>query len=249
METQDNNRLAAVEAILMETAQQIKDSRTVFEQQIKDSRTAFEQEMKDSRTAFEQEMKQRQATSDVEMQKIRDAFAEQIKQSHATFEQEMRQSREEFDRKSDALNVQIKEVNQHIGGVSKSHGLFAEEYFFNSFDKGKQTFFGETFDAIRKNMTGPETDDEYDIVMLNGHAVGIVEVKFKARDNDISKVLKKVNSFRINFPKYNNHRIYLGYATLAFDKNTEQECVDQGIAIIKQVGDTVVINDEHLKVF
>ena len=144
---------------------------------------------------------------------------------------------------------QIKEVNQQIGGISKSNGLFAEEYFFNSFENGKQNFFGEKFDTIRKNLKGPATDDEFDVVMLNGHSVGIVEVKYKARDNDISKVLKKAVTFRENFPYYANHRVYLGYATLTFDNNIEQECIKNGVAVIKQVGDSVVINDKHLKVF
>ena len=237
MESKDNNRLAAVEAILAETAKQIKHSQAVAEMDM--------QKIRETQAETDRLIRHSQAVAEMEMQKIRESQAETdrlIRQSQATFEQEMRLSREEFDRKSDALNKQI-------GGISNSNGLFAEEYFFNSFENGKQTFFGETFDAIKKNLKGTETDDEFDVVMLNGHAVGIVEVKYKARENDIPKVLQKVNNFRLNFPKYNNHRVYLGYATLAFDKNIEQECINQGIAIIKQIGDTVVINDEHLKVF
>ena len=76
-----------------------------------------------------------------------------------------------------------------------------------------------------------------------------VEVKYKARDNDISKVLNKAVTFRENFPYYANHQVYLGYASLAFDNHIEKECIKNGIAIIKQVGDSVVINDEHLKAF
>ena len=44
-------------------------------------------------------------------------------------------------------------------------------------------------------------------------------------------------------------RFYLGLAALTFEDHVEQNCIDQGIAVIKQVGDTVVINDEHLKVY
>ena len=227
MESTDNNRLAAIEAILERSA--IDAERRNAE---------FAEQMKQSQAEFAEQMKQSQVAADVEMQKIRAEFADQMKQSQV-----------EFDRKSDALNKQIKEVNQQIGGVSKSNGLFAEEYFFNSFDNGKQTFFGERFDVIKKNLKGTATDDEFDVVMLNGHSVSIVEVKYKARGNDISKVLNKAVTFRENFPYYANHRVYLGYATLAFDKDIEQECINQGIAIIKQVGDTVVINDKHLKVF
>ena len=86
-------------------------------------------------------------------------------------------------------------------------------------------------------------------MLINGKYIGIIEVKFKAHENDLPKVLKKAETFRENFPKYQNHKIYLGLATMAFYTKLEEECIKQGIAIIKQVGDTVVINDEHLKVF
>ena len=36
---------------------------------------------------------------------------------------------------------------------------------------------------------------------------------------------------------------------MSFYPKLEEECIKQGIAIIKQIGDPVVIDDEHLKVF
>jgi hypothetical protein len=36
---------------------------------------------------------------------------------------------------------------------------------------------------------------------------------------------------------------------MSFYPELEQKCIDLGIAVIKQVGETVVINDKHLKVF
>ena len=144
---------------------------------------------------------------------------------------------------------QIRETNRQLGGMANNQGCFAEEYFFNSFEKGKKNFFGEKFDDIRKNLKGMKTDDEFDIVMLNGQSVGIVEIKYKGHENDVPRVLKKANAFRTNFTEYKNHAIYLGLATMAFYPELEQVCKDNGIAIIKQAGDTVVINDEHLKAF
>jgi hypothetical protein len=144
---------------------------------------------------------------------------------------------------------QMKETDRRIGAWSNNHGSFAEEYFFNSFDRGKRNFFGEKFDKIRKQVPGIETDDEYDILMINGKSIAIVEVKYKAHENDIPKVLKKVKTFRVNFPNYAKHQVYLGLASMAFYPKLEEECIREGIAVIKQVGDTVVITDEHLKVF
>jgi len=50
-------------------------------------------------------------------------------------------------------------------------------------------------------------------------------------------------------PHYKDFRIYLGLASMSFYPELEEECIEKGIAIIKQVGDTVVINDENLKVY
>jgi hypothetical protein len=38
-------------------------------------------------------------------------------------------------------------------------------------------------------------------------------------------------------------------ASLSFYPELEQECIAEGIAVIKQVGDKVIINDSGLKVF
>ena len=233
----ENNRLAAIEAVLAEVAEQLKRSQTAAEQRSAE----FALELRKSQEAA----KQRSAEFEKELKESEAA----AKQRSAEFAQKLNESQETFDRKNDALTKQLKEVGQQIGGISKSNGLFAEEYFFNSFNQGKQSFFGEKFDAIKKNLKGTVTDDEFDVVMLNGHTVGIVEVKYRARENDINKVLRKAVTFRENFPYYVNHRVYLGYATLSFDDNIEQVCIENGIAVIKQVGETVVIYDEHLRVF
>ena len=143
----------------------------------------------------------------------------------------------------------VREMSKRLGGMGQSHGSFAEEYFFNSFERDEKCFFGEKFDMVKKNMTGWETNDEFDIVFLNGHAVAIVEVKYKAHENDLPEIIKKVDSFRLNFPQSKNLKIYLGLASMAFYPELEKACTDNGIAIIKQAGDTVVINDKNIKVF
>jgi hypothetical protein len=155
----------------------------------------------------------------------------------------------ETDRQMKETDRKMREVFGQMGSWSNNHGEFAEEYFFNSFRKGRQNFFGEEFNEIKKNLKGIESNDEFDIVMLNGKSAGIVEVKFKAHLNDLPKLKLKANMFRLNFPKYHNHKIYLGLASMAFYPLLEQECINEGIAVVKQVGDTVVINDAHLKAY
>jgi hypothetical protein len=79
----------------------------------------------------------------------------------------------------------------------------------------------------------------------------IIEVKYKGKLKHIPKVIRKANSFRINYPKYTNHKIYLAFAALSFEEkdDVERRINKRGIAIVKQEGNAVVIIDDKLKAF
>ena len=159
----------------------------------------------------------------------------------------------ETNRQMTETDRQISRLEKQIGGVTNSHGQFAEEYFVNSLRQGKKTLLGEKFDKLIKAAVVEDDKNkvkaEFDIILVNGKSVAIIEVKFRARDKDMDKVLKKVKPFRAKFPEYQKHKLYLGLASMVFDENIENKCKENGIAIIKQVGDTVVIHDENLKTF
>ena len=157
----------------------------------------------------------------------------------------------ETDRRIEENDRRMKELQKTVGGIANNQGAFAEEYFSNSFERGEKNFFGESFDDVKKNLKNfrKGITDEFDIVMYNHAAVAIIEVKYKADPKDLNQVLKKAKTFRIFWPKYKDFKIYLGLASLCFNTELEKKCIEEGIAVIKQVGDKVVINDEHLKVF
>jgi hypothetical protein len=181
---------------------------------------------------------------------LTEKFAELAKSQAETDRQ--RQENERFlTEKQAETDRLIKDLAKQVGGVSSSNGLFAEDYFFNSFEKGQTNFFGEKFDEISKNLKNKRNGltDEYDIVMFNHGSVAIIEAKYKAHENDVPAMLNKVNTFRILFPDYKDFKIYLGLASMSFYSELEDECKKQGIAIIKQVGDKIVICDENLKAF
>lgn len=147
--------------------------------------------------------------------------------------------------------INMDRMNKRIESWGYNHGKFAEEYFYNSFEDGNKTFFGETFDEVEGNMQGRKKGfrDEYDIVMINGTSIGIIESKYKAHVNDIPKVLRKPETLRINFPEYEHYKIYLALASMSFYDELEEKCLENGIAIVKQIGENVVINETGLKVF
>ena len=202
------------------------------------------------------------------LESVREMFAT----SRAEFDQKFEKSREEADRRAaeadrrtaeadqraaeaakeyKELRDLIKQTNKQMGGMCNSNGDAAQEFFFNSLRR-KKALFGEKYDLVieqesRKSIVGFEA--EYDIIMFNCHSVCIVEVKYKADEGDIQSVLRKIVTFRKNFPEHNDKKLYLALAGMSFRKNTEKACKDNGIAIIKQVGDTIEVYDENLKIF
>ena len=156
---------------------------------------------------------------------------EQQKKQAPTFEsvwallekhaQELEKSAQERKEASAEFDRQMNNLKEQVAGITKSNGDFAEEYFFNTFEKGQQNFFGEKFDRIIRGK-GKIVEDEYDVVMINGKTAGIIEVKYRARKDDIPKALKKAKTFRINFPEYRNHKIYLALAALTINSTLER---------------------------
>jgi len=156
----------------------------------------------------------------------------------------MKESEAKREQANADFDKRIKKLDELVGGISNNNGFFAEEYFFNAFEAGQTNFFGEKFDEIEKNIKikTKKLQDEYDIALYNHTSVAIIEVKYRAHKNDIPKILKKPETFRKVFPDYQDFKIYLGFASMSFYPELEQECIEQGIAVIKQVGETVVIN-------
>jgi len=148
---------------------------------------------------------------------------------------------------------QIAKTDKLVGGISTNNGLFAEEYFYNSLRKGEKILMGEKFDKLIKSEImedeNKKTKGELDIILINGKSLVIVEVKFRVRDKHVDKVMKKVKPFRKRFPEYQNHKVYLGLASMVFDEDMVNKCKENGIAVIKQEGDSVVVHDENLKAF
>ena len=160
----------------------------------------------------------------------------------------------EFDREMKSLQALVKQNNLMIGGMGNNQGAETTEFFFNSLKHGRRrkNLFGQKFDLVIKEEVRQSNigfEDEYDIMMFNGQAVCILEVKYKADTNDVQQVLRKEQTFRVNYPEHSDKKLYLALASKTFHKKTEKACKDNGITIIKQVGDTIAIYDQNLKTF
>jgi hypothetical protein len=165
--------------------------------------------------------------------------------------QELRESQKETDRL-------IKELSKNIGGISNSNGSFAEEYFLNSLCR-KMEFAGIHFNKVTgggqyggkiEMPDGSVREDEFDIVMLNGNSVAIIEIKYKAKSSDVEDLAnRKVNDFRILNPAYKNFNIYLGLGSLSFDNYVVNKAKECGVGLLKQIGETVESETKWIRAY
>jgi hypothetical protein len=91
---------------------------------------------------------------------------------------------------------------------------------------------------------------EFDIVLVNGESVAIIEAKNRIHPDFIKEIaVNKASQFREYFPVYENYKLYLGAAGFSFDESVVKEAKVYGIGIIRQVGDAVEIDDKDLKAY
>ena len=137
-------------------------------------------------------------------------------------------------------NASLKRVGVDFGNMKKNQGDVAEEFFFNSL--GDDPHLGTIhFDNISKNSGTRcgKLEEEYDIVMTNGNAIGIVEVKYKAHENDLKKLERKMRNFKKLFPVYENYKLYGAIATFNFYDEAKEAALNQGFFVLQRSGKVV----------
>ena len=186
-------------------------------------------------------------------------FKQMVKETDRQLKETDRQLKE-TDRQLKAsmkkTDEELRKVIKEIGGIGNSNGDMAEEYFQNAFKKSPK-LNGEKFDEVDFNVRPRpkkgQKSDEYDIVLVNGKSVALIEIKYhlkrKDMDEALGKAFSKIETFKAFYPEYENYKFYLGMASLSFKENVEDIIQKAGIAVIKQVGNKMVINSENLKVF
>ena len=212
----------------------------------KEEKLTFEERFERLMESFERERKLREESA-IAAEKRAAEYERERKKSNAEFEKQHAKSKAEFDR-------QIKEINKSIGGISESNGDMAEATIFNSLERD-MTFAGIKFDDIEKNVQVVDTEKlktltELDVIMRNGDALAIIESKYKVRKKDVKELYKnKINLAKQYYPKLANYKIILGVGGMSFDDDAIDEANENGIGIIKVVGDKVEFYTDNVKYY
>jgi len=145
----------------------------------------------------------------------------------------------------------IKELSRRMGGIDDNQGYHAEQYFQNAFAE-KPVFGGIKYDEMVPNLAhkDKEGEIEFDIALINGDSVALIEVKNRIHPKFVRELAEdRVKKFREFFPKYGKYKTFLGIAGFSFGKKVMEEAKKYGIGLIRQVGNSMEIRAEKLRVY
>ena len=230
-------------------SQELKESNEAFSQELKESTEVFSQELKESNEAFSQELKESNESFSREIKESDERLDKELEKRRKLFDEDLKKSNDAFDKRMEKLEKKLNKIGALVGSASNNQGDVTEEYFANSL-KSYLKLGNIDFDFLVQNFTaerGRKILAEYDILLVNGKSVAIVEVKYKAHVNDLDKLPKKIQELKA-LPQYRDYEVYAGIATFYANKELIKKAKEQGFFILQRKGDVVVSHIDNLQV-
>lgn len=138
-------------------------------------------------------------------------------------------------------DAKLDRLAEMYGGVGSNQGAVAEEFYFNTL-KANPVLGGVRFDYVQRNAerTGAGLANEFDLLLINGRTVYVVEVKYKAHEKDLRRLLdvKAVNFPRL-FPEYADHEQHFALATFHIHDDLKSTALKQGVTVLQRKGDLI----------
>jgi len=114
----------------------------------------------------------------------------------------------------------------------------AEEFFYNSL-KDDPSLAGINYDFIEANAhrKKDKTEDEYDILLVNGKDIAIIETKYKAHTKDVEKLINiKYKNFKKLYPEYKDYNHHLGLASFKMNEEVKNLALENNVMLLQRKG-------------
>jgi phage anti-repressor protein len=165
----------------------------------------------------------------------------ELKSSQEKISFELKQSNLRLETSQEKSDRRLDKVAKLVGNISNNQGDIAEEFFYNSF-KAKPTLNNIEYDFVDKNVTRSKNkiEDEYDILLVNGKDIAIIETKYKAHSSDIEKLINtKYENFKKLYPEYKNYNHHLGLASFNINDDVKEIASKNNVILIQRKGDLI----------
>lgn len=200
---------------------------------IKENALAAEKRFQSAEIRF-QEMEKRSLEEEERRAKEEERRAKEAEKRFREFQEEEQKRSREFDRKLNKLEYLF---TSQWGKLVESLVEGSLVRIFNSRGIPVQ----QTAQRVKGIYQGNQW--ELDIVVKNGDAVIIVEVKTTLRPNDVKHFLKKLPHIKTWLKEYSNNTVYGAMAYLSANAGAEQLAKSNGLFVIRATGDSAMIEN------
>jgi hypothetical protein len=172
-----------------------------------------------------------------------EAFARLAAQQEATEAQLQLTSR-----KVDALTESTKRMGLHLGGIANNQGSVAEEFFFNSLLEHPQIGPFKFSKVMSNHLVGSKgKQTEFDLVLINGNCVVVVEVKYKLHVSHIDNLSKQLKAFKKLSPEFKGYEVYGALAGFSVPQEVIAAAAEQGYMVLKRKGQQITSHTQGLR--
>jgi hypothetical protein len=152
---------------------------------------------------------------------------------------------QETDKKFQETDRLLKEITGELGGIGKSNGQIAEDFFYSALENNMKV--GKLqFDYIDRNFNRKRNSiqSQYDIILYNDYKVLIVEVKHNFKKKYLLDFYKNIKNFKILFPEYKEFKIFGAIAGMTIEEDALLEAKEFGFFILTQNNQNIQMLNE-----
>jgi hypothetical protein len=187
------------------------------------------------------ETERRSQESKREFQEIRQLMQEQRQEAD-------RRSRE-ADRRSQeterVLKEQMKNLNTQLGNLGNRIGEFVEEQVMPSalaLIQARGIAVHEVQRRVNAKRKGQTT--EIDLLLVNDTDIVAVEVKSALSVAYVDQHIKRLNNFKVLFPRYANMQVYGAVAGMVVPDDAKERGLEQGLFVLVPSADIMQLASE-----
>jgi hypothetical protein len=152
-----------------------------------------------------------------------------------------------WEKRMQEADKRMKNMEKLYGGISKSNGAMAEDYFFDALSD-KYELAGIKYSTADRNIhrKTKQMECEYDIVLYNSHKIIVVEVKYNLHINCVREFYEeKLPKFKKLYPEYRGYKIIGAVAAMTIEEDSLQLAKEYGFLVLTQKNKHLnVLNDK-----
>ena len=151
---------------------------------------------------------------------------------------------------TEALRESTKRMGEQLGGIANNQGAVTEEFFFNSLLAHPKVGPFRFTKVISNHLVGYKgQQSEFDLVLVNGNSVVVVEVKYKLHPAHIDRLTQQIATFKRLSPEFSTYAVYGALAGFSAPQAVIHAAAAKGYMVLQRKGELLLSHTEGLRAY